>query len=153
DWTAELEEAEASQNYLNAQQNYPLLRGMQTNLYKCFMPLGWTLAGQCGVVGYLHPEGPYDDPKGGALREAAYVPLRSHFQFQNAFMLFPIAHRTKYSINLYGSPLAQPGFDHLANLFVPSTVDASYEHDGAGLPGGIKTEENNWDTAGHRDRI
>lgn len=153
DWTTELEEAEATQNYLNAQQNYPLLKGVQTNLYKCFMPVGWMLAGQHGVVGYLHPEGPYDDPKGGALREAVYARLRAHFQFQNQFILFPIAHRAKYSINLYGPPLAQPGFDQIANLFTPSTVDASYAHDGAGITGGIKTEDNKWDTAGHLDRI
>ena len=153
DWTTELEEAEATQNYLNAEQNYSLLKGMQSNLYKCFLPVGWMLAGQSGVVGYLHPEGPYDDPKGGALREEMYARLRAHFQFQNAFTLFPIAHRAKYSINLYGPSLAQPGFDHLADLFTPSTVDACYAHDGAGLTGGLKTEDNKWDTAGHRDRI
>jgi hypothetical protein len=153
DWTTELEEAEATQNYLNALQNYPLLKGMQTNLYKCFMPLGWMLAGQRGVVGYLHPEGPYDDPKGGELREVLYARLRAHFQFQNAFILFPIAHRAKYSINLYGPPLACPGFDHVANLFTPSTVDACYAHDGGGLAGGLKNDDNEWDISGHRDRI
>ena len=153
DWTAELEEAEATQNYLNAQQNYPLLKGMKANLYKCFIPVGWMLSGQRGVVGYLHPESPYDDPEGGALREAMYVRLRAHFQFQNAFILFPIAHRAKYSINLYGPTQAQLGFDQIANLFTPSTIDASYAHDGAGLSGGIKTEGNEWDIAGHRDRI
>jgi hypothetical protein len=153
EWTTELEEAEATQNYFNAQQNYPLLKGVQTNLYKCFMPIGWMLAGQSGVVGYLHPEGPYDDPRGGALREAAYSRLRRHFQFQNQFMLFPIGHRVKYSINLYGPPLAFAAFDQLANLFTPSTVDACYAHDGTGLTGGIKTADNKWDTAGHRDRI
>lgn len=153
DWTAELEEAEATQNYLNAQQNYPLLKGVQTNLYKCFMPVGWMLAGQRGVVGFLHPEGPYDDPKGGLLREAVYARLRAHFQFQNQEMLFPIGHRVKYSINLYGPPQEQVRFDQLANLFTPSTVEACYAHDGAGLTGGIKTAENKWDTKGHRDRI
>lgn len=153
DWTTELEEAEATQNYLNAQQNYPLLKGVQTNLYKCFMPIGWMLAGQHGVVGYLHPEGPYDDPNGGALREAVYARLRAHFQFQNEFKLFPIYHRAKYSINLYGTPLMSTRFDHLANLFTPTTVDASYAHNGVGLPGGIKTEDNTWNITGHTDRI
>jgi hypothetical protein len=153
DWTAELEEAESTQSYLNALQNYPLLKGMQTNLYKCFIPLGWMLAGARGVLGYLHPEGSYDDPKGGALREAAYARLRRHFQFQNALILFPIAHRAKYSINVYGPQLERVGFDHIANLFTPGTVDTSYVHDGAGLAGGLKTERNEWDTAGHRDRI
>lgn len=153
DWTAEMEEAEATQNYLNSLQNYPLLKGVQTNLYKCFLPMGWMLAQRRGVVGYLHPEGPYDDPKGGALREVVYARLRAHFQFQNQFILFPIGHRIKYSINIYGAPLTKPNFDQLANLFAPRTIDACYAHDGEGIAGGIKTEENKWDTSGHRDRI
>ena len=74
-WTAELQEASGAQNFLNAVQNYPLLKGVQTNLYKCFMPLAWGLNSAQGVTGLLHPEGPYDDPKGGALREAV-VDLR-----------------------------------------------------------------------------
>ena len=86
EWTAELEEAEATQSFLNGTQNYPLLKGSQPNLYKCFMPLGWMLSGESGVTGYLHPEGPYDDPKGGALREVVYARLRAHFQFQNQKM-------------------------------------------------------------------
>ena len=69
DWLQELEEAEGTQNFLNAVQNYPLLKGVQTNLYKCFMPLAWGLGSAQGVAGLLHPEGPYDDPKGGNLRE------------------------------------------------------------------------------------
>ena len=153
DWTSELEEAEATQNYLNAQQNYPLLKGMQANLYKCFMPVGWMLAGQRGVVGYLHPEGPYDDPKGGALREAVYARLRAHFQFQNEFKLFEIGNRNKFGINIYGSEHEAPAFDQVANLFSPTTLDASYLHDGSGMAGGIKNENDEWNTAGHADRI
>lgn len=152
DWTAELEEAEGTQAVLNAVQNYPLLKGVQTNLYKCFLPVAWRLASGQGVAGLLHPEGPYDDPKGGDLREGAYVRLRNHFQFQNQLMLFPVAHRMKYSINIYGAPGAV-AFDNISNLFVPGTVDACYLHDGQDLPGGIKTDDNAWNTAGHRDRI
>lgn len=153
DWLQELEEAEGTQNFLNAVQNYPLLKGVQTNLYKCFMPLAWGLASAQGVAGLLHPEGPYDDPKGGALREAIYARLRRHFQFQNQEMLFPIGDRVKYSINVYGGAHASPAFDNLANLFVPATVDACYQHDGTGLPDGIKNDSGHWNTAGHRDRI
>ena len=151
-WTAELEESEATQNFLNATQNYPLLKGMQTNLYKCFLPLGWKLNRNSGVSGFLHPEGPYDDPKGGGLREVLYRRLRSHFQFQNAFILFPIAHREKFSINVYASDRPVVSFRHIANLFTPSTVDASFAHDGAGICEGIKVD-NQWNTAGHSDRI
>ena len=152
-WTEELQEAEGTQNFLNAVQNYPLLKGVQTNLYKCFMPLAWQISSAKGVAGLLHPEGPYDDPKGGGLREAMYARLRRHFQFQNQEILFPIGHRVKYSINIYGEALVTPMFDNLANLFVPATVDACYQHDGQGLPNGIKNETGQWNTAGHRDRI
>ncbi len=154
DWTAELEEAEATQNFLNGTQNYPLLQGMKANLYKCFMPLGWMLAGQQGVIGYLHPEGPYEDPDGGALREMLYSRLRAHFQFVNELALFSeVHHLTKYSINISGSPQTELKFDQLANLFAPATVDACYLHDGQGEVGGYKNEAGKWNTVGHRDRI
>jgi hypothetical protein len=153
-WTAELEQAEATQNFLNGTQNYPVLKGMQTNLFKCFLPLGWRLAGNHGVAAYLHPEGLYDDPKGGALREVLYPRLRAHFQFLNELPLFAeVHHDTKYSINIYGPPQDQLAFDQLANLFTPATVDACYAHDGTGTVGGYKSEEGNWNIAGHRDRI
>jgi hypothetical protein len=152
-WTEEYQEAEGTQNFLNAVQNYPLLTGVQTNLYKCFMPLAWQLSGVHGVTGLLHPEGPYDDPKGGDLREELFTRLRRHYQFQNQEMLFPIGHRNKYSINIYGPPLLTPKFDNLSNLFIPATVDACYQHDGKGLPDGIKNEFGQWNTAGHLDRI
>jgi hypothetical protein len=152
---AYLEEFEAqngSQAFLNAVQNYPLLKGSQTNLYKCFLPQAWRIGSAQGVQGFLHPEGVYDDPKGGALRETLYGRLRNHFQFQNQLMLFPIGDRVKYSLNTYG-PERQPSFFHLANLFHPKTVDGCFAHDGHGAIGGIKTVDNQWDMAGHRQRL
>ena len=135
-WTAELEQAEATQNFLNGTQNYPLLKGMQTNLYKCFLPLGWRLSGSHGVAAYLHPEGPYDDPKGGALREALYPRLRAHFQFINELQLFAEVH---HGHQVQHQPLRSASrynpFDQLANLFTPATVDACYAHDGTGTVG------------------
>ncbi len=153
DWTGEMEESGATQSYLSAQQNYPVLNRVPPNLYKCFLPIGWMLAGQRGMVGLLHPEGLYDDPNGGALREALYARLRAHFQFQNESKLFPIGNRRKYSINVYGPPRAEVGFDQIANLFIPGTIDACYSHDGRGISGGIKDIGNNWNTEGHADRI
>ncbi|GAA0719218.1 Eco57I restriction-modification methylase domain-containing protein [Dokdonella soli] len=154
DWTAELEEAEGTQNVLNAVQNYPLLQGSKANLYKCFMPLAWRLAGQSGVTGLLHPEGPYDDPNAGSLREALYVRLRSHFQFTNEILLFAeVDNHTRYSVNIYAAVQSSPRFDQVANLFTPATVDVCYLHDGSGPVGGYKNAEGKWNTAGHRDRI
>ena len=55
------------------------------------------------------------------------------FSFINELQLFAeVDHHTKYSINLYGPPQDQLAFDHLANLFTPTTVDACYAHDGTG---------------------
>jgi hypothetical protein len=152
-WTGELEEAEATQAFLNAVQNYPLLQGMKANLYKCFLPLAWNLAGRLGVVGLLHPESPYDDPEGGALRDAIYARLRMHFQFQNELKLFEIGNRNKFGVNIYGPEQPKPSFDLLANLFSPITIDACYAHDGAGMVNGIKNDQDEWNTAGHADRI
>ena len=154
DWTDELQEAEGMQNFLNAVQNYPLLKGVQTNLYKCFMPLAWGLNSPKGVTGLLHPEGPYDDPKGGNLREAVYARLRRHFQFVNELQLFAdVDHHAKYSVNIYGAAQTTPCFEHISNLFAPSTVDACYQNEGSGEVGGIKNEAGQWNTSGHRDRI
>jgi hypothetical protein len=151
-WTAELEQAEATQSFLNGTQNYPLLKGVQTNLYKCFLPLGWRLTSSQGVTAYLHQEGPYDDPKGETLRGAMYPRIRAHFQFQNELKLFPIGNRRKFGITLYGTPRSEIAFDNIANVFTPGTIDACYEHNGRGLAGGIK-DGDRWNTAGHRDRI
>lgn len=154
DWLQELEEAEGTQNFLNAVQNYPLLQGMKANLYKCFMPLAWGLCGAQGVTGLLHPEGPFDDTRGANLREAVYARLRRHFGFVNELQLFAeVDHHAKYSVNIYGPVQSQPKFDHLANLFAPATVDSCYLHDGSGMVGGYKNEAGQWNTAGHRDRI
>lgn len=151
---AELEQAEATQNFLNAVQNYPDLKGMQTNLYKCFLPQGWMIGNAMGVSGFLHPEGIYDDPKGGEFRVAVYRRLRGHYQFQNQMMLFPIGHRNKYSINIYRiAPTDEVSFSNIANLFLPKTIDLCFQHAGDGLVPGIKGEDSEWDMAGHKSRI
>ena len=152
-WLEELEEAEATQAFLNARQNYPLLAGQQTNLYKCFLPQAWMIGREGGVAGFLHPEGVYDDPKGGVFREALYSRLRAHFQFRNEKMLFAeIGHPVLFSVNVYGQAKREPAFKHIANLFAPATVDACLEHDGRGEVPGIK-DTGGWTTAGHADRV
>lgn len=152
-WTHELEEAEGTQNFLNAIQNYHLLKGVQTNLYKCFIPLSWWLSSTQGVSALLHPDGPFEDSKGGSLREAAYSRLRARFQFVNELSLFSeVNHRTKYGVNIYGPPLPNISFIQISNLFIPSTVDACLAHKGDGLVGGYKNDQGRWDTTGHRDR-
>ena len=96
-----------------------------------------------GVAGFLHPEGVYDAPAGGVFRVALYSRLRAHFQFQNEKKLFSEPHHhTLFSINVYGSVRRTPAFAHIANLYVPATVDACFSHDGRGLVGSKLTRTN-----------
>jgi hypothetical protein len=161
-WFDELAEAEGSQAFLNATQNYPQLKGVQTNLYKCFLPRAWANVNGQGVTGFLHPEGIYDDPKGGGFRREVYPRLREHFQYINEVNLFAeVDHHTKFSANVYGPYDERVHFNHLANLFIPQTVDICFAHDGQGQVPGIKEEveaasgaiKTVWNTNGHRDRI
>jgi len=147
------EEAAGQQNFLNVLCNYPELHGMQSNLFKCFLPVAWRIGNERGFSAFLHPEGVYDDPNGGTLRRELYSRLLYHLQFQNAFNLFPIAHRSRFSINIYGPRKENVSFFHLANLYEASTVDACFSSDGTGVFQGIKTDDSNWNTTGHRDRI
>ncbi|EBV0129359.1 class I SAM-dependent DNA methyltransferase, partial [Salmonella enterica subsp. enterica serovar Derby] len=160
-WRSEYEGCEGMQNFLNAQQNYPVLRGVQTNLYKCFLPQAWRLGTQKGVAGFLHPEGIYDDPKGGQLRAAVYPRLRAHFQFQNELNLFvEVDHHAKFSSNIYSACPGSVGFEHISNLYAPQTIDACFEHSGSGDIPGLKDEIESegklkvvWNTSGHRSRL
>jgi hypothetical protein len=161
-WFDELTEAEGSQAFLNATQNYPQLKGVQTNLYKCFLPRAWANVNGQGVSGFLHPEGIYDDPKGGGFRREVYLRLREHFQYINEVNLFAeVDHHTKFSANVYGPYDEKVHFNHVANLFIPQTVDICFAHEGQGQVPGIKEEVESasgaiktvWNTNGHRDRI
>ncbi len=151
----ECAELAGMQAFLNASQNYSLLKGIQSNLFKCFLPMGWRMGS--GVVAYVHPDGPYDDPKGGNLREQMYARLKQHFQFQNEFQLFEGTNdhgRMRFGLHVYRAA-AQPivSFISISNLFDPATIDASFAHNGAGQTPGIKRDQGGWETAGHRNRI
>lgn len=161
-WLTEYEQLAGTQNFLGDLSNYPLLQGSKANLYKCFLPQAWINTNTGGVSGFLHPEGVYDDPKGGELRKEQYTRLRGHFQFHNELSLFPeVHHATTYSINISGEKLAAPYFAHIANLFAPQTINQCFQHDGSGIVGGLKEEvvqpsgivRSDWNTQGHNDRI
>ena len=152
DYISESAAREGTQAFLNATQNYPTLAGQKVNLYKCFLPAAWRFS--YGVQAFLHPEGPYEDPDGGAFREDLYQRLRMHFQFQNELKLFPeVAHRMKFSVNVYGSPRAQPSFRTIANVFTPKTIDESATAAIGGPTPGLKNETGSWDLRGHPNRI
>ncbi len=180
EYVEECAATEGMGQYLNAEQNYAVLAGQKANLYKCFLPQVWRIG--CGVQALLHPEGPYDDPKGGLLRAAMYPRLRAHFQFENQLLLFAeVHHNTKYSINIYGQRRPVIRFRQMANLYAPQTVSESLKglamaqvplsgdalKAPLALPAtgsaasiashkptpGIKRDEGGWNTDGHPNRV
>ena len=150
---SEYEMLSGEQAFLNAVQNYADLKGQQTNLFKCFLPQSWMFSGKSGVAAFVHPEGVYDDPKGGALREKLYPRLRYHFQFANERKLFPeVHHHTQFSLNVYGGPL-MVSFDTISNLYDAKSIVECYEGDATATVPGIKDENGDWNVKGHPDRI
>ena len=150
---AEYEAMSGEQSFLNAVQNYPDLKGQQTNLFKCFLPLAWEKNNERGVAAFIHPEGVYDDPKGGLLREKLYPRLRYHFQFANERKLFPeVDHHTTFSLNVYGAPL-MVSFDSISNLYDAKSITECYEGDASAPILGIKDENGEWNIKGHPDRV
>jgi hypothetical protein len=149
----------AATTFMNAYQNYPLLKGQQTNLYKCVLENGFNWLNEIGFLGLLHPESVYDDPNGQLLRKEMYIRLKYHFQFQNAFNLFAeVAHREKYGCHIYSGKKGQVGFYSINNLFHPSTIDGCFIHDGHGVCGGIKIKDEKsgdfvWNISPHFSRI
>jgi hypothetical protein len=154
DYLTECVATEGLARFLNALQNYPLLRGQQSNLFKCFLPVVWRISN--GVQALVHPDGVYDDPKGGPMRAALYPRLRQHYQFQNELQLFEGTNdhgRMRFGLHIYSQPRQEISFKSMANLFWPETICASLSHDGGGSTPGIKRDEGGWNTAGHASRV
>lgn len=149
---SEYEATAGTQNFLNAVQNYELLKGQQTNLFKCFLPQAWQFGSEDGFSAFVHPDGVYDDPKGGLLRETLYPKLRYHFQFVNERRLFEeVHHNTVFSLNVYRNSESS-SFDSISNLFLPDTVDECYGKATTQEVPGLK-DENGWCVKGHPGRV
>ena len=151
-WFKELEESEGAQRFLNADQNYPELIGQKANLYKCFLPQAWKWSNCNGFVGYIHPEGVYDDPNGGKLRGEIYKRLCFHFQFRNEEGLFPIGNTRKFSINVTGPSKEFIRFENISNLFLPKAIDRCFEDQVSDNVMGVRDKDNKWNNVGHPDR-
>lgn len=150
---SEYESISGEQSFLNAFVNYPHLVGMKANLYKCFLPQAWNCGAECGVSAFVHPDGVFDDPKGGLLREDLYPRLRKHFQFTNELRLFPeVDHHTGFSLNIYSNKMT-PTFEAICNLFTPTTIEPCFAGETKGMIPGLKDDDGNWNVAGHPGRV
>lgn len=155
---AEAIEHEASTSFMNAYQNYPLLKKQQTNLYKCVIENGFHWISEQGYLGLVHPEGIYNDPKGQPLREEIYQRLKYHFQFLNVLNLFAeVGHKRTYGIHIYAGKSEGFSFFSINNLFHPSTIDGCFMHNGLGKLEGMKTKNQTtgsftWNIKPHKSR-
>jgi type I restriction-modification system DNA methylase subunit len=142
--------------YLNSIKNYIELIGIQTNLYKNFIIQAWRIVGKNGIIGLIHPNGLYDDPKGGYFRKLIYPRLCAHYHFRNEQMLFPdVGHAMTFSLNIYRAFISENKI-HLitiSNLFHPSTIKNSIHHNVNEPVPGIKDIAGKWDIRGHKSRI
>lgn len=113
------------------------------------------MLGKDGICGLLHPEGVFDDPKGGAFRRGYYPRLHAHYQFKNELLIFGSVHHTRsYSINVFGPRREAPRFKAAFNLYLPSALITSLKHSRLEDPiPGMKTDDGAWETRGHAARI
>lgn len=145
------EESNGTLNFFNAIVNYKELKGLQSDLYHCFLPQSWIIGNNNAYIGFIHPESVYTDPDGELLRKQLYKRLQYHFQFRNAKILFPIKDGNTFSINICSNK-ENAGFKTIANLFEPKTIDECFELSNSKLEG-IKDAAGNWNVTGHIDRI
>jgi hypothetical protein len=158
---SELIEVSCLSAFLGSTQNYPFQSGQSqaSNLYKGILENSFSMISPNGYIGLVHPEGPFEDPKGQILRKEIYQRLKFHFQFKNEFVLFSeIDHHNNYSSNIYSGRKSKIDFLSIHNLFHPSTIDGSFIHDGKGVAGGFKIKDEQqeklkWNIAPHKDRI
>ncbi len=149
---SEYESISGQQAFLGAMQNYPDLSGA-VNLFKCFLPQAWQFGCTRGVSAFVHPDGVYDDPKGGLLRQKLYPKLKYHFQFTNELRLFTeVHHCTGYSLNVYSNNESDT-FETISNLFAVETIEQCYDETIIGNIPGIKDENGNWNVKGHPGRV
>lgn len=127
-WKGELEEAEGMQAFLNAQVNYPELKGVQTNLYKCFLPRAWAIGSAKGVSSFLYESGVFNDARGKRFRELCYRRLRRHYTYFKAMSLFNIKgnNKTDFHCSVFGGPGDRIEFDAVSYLKHPSQLDLAY---------------------------
>ncbi|SMX90038.1 Eco57I restriction-modification methylase domain-containing protein [Brevibacterium linens] len=139
--------------FLSDDSTFPIIAGLRTDLYRCFMEQTWGNQKPNSVVALVHPETHFTDDKAQNLRRETYVRLRRHWQFVNELQLFEIDHHVSYGVHIYGGRGTEPNFLMASSLYHPDTVGRSLVHNGDGPEPGLKDSEGNWDLRPHASRI
>ncbi|OBG56594.1 restriction endonuclease subunit M [Mycolicibacterium fortuitum] len=139
--------------HLGSGVDRPLLAGLRTDLFRCFMERTWRSMAPAGSIGLIHPDSHFTERRANKLRRATYRRLRRHWQFRNELKLFAeIQHTRHFAVHVYGRD-ADVRFLQAASLYHPDTVERSLRHDGAGAPPGVKDDQGRWDVRPHAERI
>jgi hypothetical protein len=153
EWLRDYEANAGAKAFYNATAYYPELEGSGIDLFKLFLPNVWRHSAADGVQGLLHPDTVYTETKANAMRRALYPRVRKHYQFANELKLFAdVHHETEFSINVYGTPQPEVGFESMNNLYAPQTIRLSRQESDLPVPG-KKDEKGNWNLTGHPDRL
>lgn len=134
----------------------PFAGGGSNNLYRCFIDLAFRLVAPEGCAALIHQDGHLGDPKSGHFREHWYKRASRHYHFRNEIkqkMFTEVHNETEFSLNVYRGIDNAIEFEQFTQAFLPSQVEDSYDHDGAGPITTIKNSEGKWETRGHRERI
>ena len=145
-------EVASTADFVGDPTNYPLLAGLQPDLYRCFMEQTWRHTSAIGMTALIHYETHLTDEKAGHFRDATYRRLRRHWHFVNELLLFEIEDHKHFGISVFGAS-RDPDFLNAAWLYHPETVSSSLLHDGSGPEPGLKTPEGKWDLRPHSGRI
>lgn len=138
--------------HLGSGVDRPVLAGLRTDLYRCFMERTWRSMTSSGTVGLIHPESHFTELRARNLRRETYRRLRRHWQFRNEKRLFEIGNTREYGVHVYGIA-GDVRFVQGASLYHPDTAARSFEHDGSGSIPGVKDDAGGWDLRPHRERI
>ena len=134
----------------------PYAGGGANNFYRCFIDLSFRLISHDGYCALIHQDGHLGDPSSGSFRRHWYSRICKYFEFRNEIqskMFSEVHHNLIFSLNVYRGYSSSVCFDSISSTFLPSQINESYVHDCSGPVQGMKGEDGNWNTSGHRDRI
>ena len=152
-YRSELTKSSCLAVFYNSESTYPLVSGIQPDLFMCILESCLDMLSNCGYMGMVHPDSIYETAKLTTFRKEVYHRLRYHFHFYNELQLFAEVHHEKpFALHIYGGYQESVNFYSMHNLYHPSTIDGSLSHSGHGLCFGKRVNDK-WNTAAHKDRI
>ena len=157
-YQSEQTECFCCQALLNCPSLYGVLKGGQTDLFKCILVNSLTMLSPNGYMGLIHPDTVFTEAKGQPLRKYLFPKLVARYHYSNKLGVFSDVHREKiFDCCIYRGIDTAIHFDSISNLYTPNTIDASYADLGTSICLGLEYVDNegkkHTNTAGHKDRI